>query len=75
MLGDVAKPCLASSSPAWSRDVPATTPEPDKSHDLISLSYAETLRIMQFGNQLPGACIFCDFAAQKPMHQSLTSKS
>jgi len=31
MLGDAAKPCLAPSSPAWSRDVPATTPEPDKS--------------------------------------------
>ena len=31
MLGDAAKLCLAPSSPAWSRDVPATTPEPDKS--------------------------------------------
>ena len=28
---DVAKPCWAPSSPAWLRDVPATTPEPDKS--------------------------------------------
>jgi len=28
---DAAKPCLTPSSPAWSRDVPATTPEPDKS--------------------------------------------
>jgi len=37
MLGDAAKLCLAPSSPAWSRDVPTTIPEPDKSHNHFQL--------------------------------------
>ncbi len=31
MHADAAKPCLAPSSPAWSRDRPSTTPESDNS--------------------------------------------
>jgi len=52
MRADAAKPCSAPSSPAWLRDGPVTTPEPNKSQPRLAV-FSHIVELMDERNPQP----------------------